>query len=57
MTNPDSKLQTNSIARNIHIATSESLSRVYKATQNFKSFRKVKSVLEESVKRIEKMLT
>ena len=52
MTNPENKLHSNSVSRNIHITTLECLIRLYKVTQNFKGYKKLKSILEESVKKI-----
>lgn len=52
MANPENKLHSNSVSLNIYITTSEYLIRLYKVIQNFKGNKKLKSILEESVKKI-----
>lgn len=57
MSNPESKLKVNATSRNIEIVASKCLQKAYNSTQNFKSMKKVKNILEEGINKIEEMLS
>ena len=57
MSNPELKFRNNAISKNVQISTSKCLQGVYQKSQNFKSFRKIRAILEEGVKAIEHILT